>query len=246
LQASDLINISKSPPERSNGLWSDFKYFLFHKPDRPTLVKFKEKKDRMDYSMRIMQRLGIDTEQYSILNVHKIGVDVPAKYVFEELLKWDGDSTCWPNHLARMGRVDEQLSKLEFFFLGIEKMPFGLSDRISSFTIKPMFKLEALNFKLTPDLAGNDNARFLLYKCDGGYPIGYFAMYVRSSIERLQEKEQTQLFLIVGFNFYGKKYISKLKVIDQVWEWIHDRATANILNRIRQLCEWRFVKLQEG
>jgi hypothetical protein len=200
----------------------------------------------MDYSMRIMQRLGIDTEQYSILNVHKIGIDVPAKYVFEELLKWDGDSTCWPNHLAKMGRIDEQLQKLEFFFLGIEKMPFGLSGKFFGLSIKPMFCLEALNLKMTPDPAGNDNARFLLYKCSGGYPIGYFAMYVRSSIERMNEKEQTQLFLIVGFNFYGKKYISTFKIIDQIWEWIHDRATANILNRIRQLCEWRFEKMKEG
>ncbi|MFQ5446964.1 MAG: hypothetical protein ACE5FF_08520 [Saprospiraceae bacterium] len=193
-----------------------------------------------------MQRLGISTDQYSILNIHKIGVHTPAKYVFEELLKWDGDSTCWPNYLAKVGRIDHQLDNIELFLFGHRKYPFGLKKGFLGFKFIPLFKLKALKFQLLPDPVDFDNARYLLYKSSGGYPIGIFAMYVRSSIDHQKEGGQAQLFFVVGFNFYGKENWSHNKLINRIWEWVHDRATANILNRIKQLCEWRFEKIQNG
>lgn len=91
-----------------------------------------------------------------------------------------------------------------------------------------------------------DNARYLLYKCSGGYPIGVFTMYVRSSIKDQNEKEQSQLFLMVGFNFYGKEGWSDKKIINRTWELIHNRVNSNVLNRIKQLSEWRFDKIKRG
>ena len=80
---------------------------------------------------------------------------------------------------------------------------------------------------------GSDNARFLLYECSGGYPIGIFTIYVRSSIANQQETEQSQLFMMVGFNFYGKENWSKANLFNRIWESIHDR-------------EWRFEKIKHG
>jgi hypothetical protein len=69
-------------------------------------------------------------------------------------------------------------------------------------------------------------------------------MYVRSSIARRNEALQSQLFMAVGFDFYGRKTKFKLSPINKVWELIHDRVTANMLSRLKQLCEWRFEKIQ--
>jgi len=85
-----------------------------------------------------------------------------------------------------------------------------------------------------------------MFDSSGGYPIGIFAMYVRSPIAEHNEIEQTQLFFAVGFNFYGKVQRSNMRIVNKVWEKIHNRVTANILNRIRQLSEWRFQRLQDG
>jgi hypothetical protein len=71
-------------------------------------------------------------------------------------------------------------------------------------------------------------------------------MYVRSSIAEQGEIEQTQLFFAVGFNFYGKENRSNTGIVNKTWEKVHNRVTANILNRFKQLCEWRFQRIQEG
>ncbi len=225
---------------------SDVWLFLLHKPKIPTLIKFETEAERQNYSFRIMQRMDMGTDQYSILNIHKIGVEAPAKYVFEELLKWDGDSTCWPNYLAKVGRIDTKLSNIELFLFGLKRYPFGLKKGFPGFRFIPLFRLKALKFQLTPDPVDFDNARYLLYKSSGGYPIGIFSMYVRSSIRDQGETGQSQLFFVVGFNFYGKEDWPNIKLINRLWEWVHDRATANILNRIKQLSEWRFEKIRNG
>jgi hypothetical protein len=67
-------------------------------------------------------------------------------------------------------------------------------------------------------------------------------MYVRSSIPERGEKEMSQLFLMVGFNFYGNRTLSRLNIINKTWEAIHNRVTTHIMNRFKQLCEWRFEK----
>ena len=111
----------KAPPEKSRNIFTDIRYFLFHKPSIHTLIEFSDDKAREDYGYQIGQRTGIDATQYSVLNIHRIGIEVPVRYVFEELLSWDGDSTCWPNHIASVDRLDGQLEKIQIYLLGFKK-----------------------------------------------------------------------------------------------------------------------------
>ena len=71
-------------------------------------------------------------------------------------------------------------------------------------------------------------------------------MYVRSSIADMGETEQSQLYFSVGFNFYGKEYRSKWAFLNRIWEAVHNRVTTNVLNKIKQLCEWRIEKMEAG
>jgi hypothetical protein len=49
----------------------------------------------------------------------------------------------------------------------------------------------------------------------------------------------------VSFNFFGKKeWQEKRKLVNILWEWVHNRVTANVLNRIKQLSEWRIETIQ--
>jgi hypothetical protein len=235
----------RAPPSRSNGFLSDISLFFLHKPNTPTLIEFKTETEREDYSHRIMQRLGIDVSKYSVLNIHKIGIDVPVRYAFEEIMQWDGDSTCWPNHIAAVERMDGQLEHIQIHLLGQKKYPLGFKNAFFGLKFIPLFSLHAMKFQLLPG-PSDDNARFLLYESSGGYPIGIFTMYVRSSIAEQGEIEQTQLFLGVGFNFYGKESRSNTRILNKTWEIIHNKVTANIMNRFKQLCEWRFQRIQEG
>ena len=84
------------PPSSSTGFLSDINNFILNKPKIPTLISFKSNIERENYAFRILQRLGTEVSEYRILNVHQIGINVPAKYIFEELLKWNGDSTVGP------------------------------------------------------------------------------------------------------------------------------------------------------
>jgi uncharacterized protein YbjT (DUF2867 family) len=234
------------PPGKSNGILSDIKNFLLHKPSIPTLIKFNSPTERENYTFRILQRLEVKVSNYKIFNMHKIGVNAPAKYVFEELLKWNGDSTCWPNHIAKVERKDDRLEELTIYLFGWTKYPLWIKNLLQKMNFFPLFKLHSIRFKKIPDPMAADNARYLLYESFGGYPIGVFTMYVRSSIESQNEDEQAQLFLMVGFNFYGKEKWSTKRLVNRPWEMIHDRVTSNVLYRIKQLCEWRFEKLKEG
>ena len=235
----------KIPPERSNNVFSDIRNFLINKPEIDTLIRFRTEEERENYNHRIMQRFGINVFNYKILNVHHIGIEAPPSYVFNELLRWDGDSTCWPNHIAKVKRTDENIEKIKILLFGWKKYPFGWEKSFLGFRFIPLFLLNSIKIKSIPDSFDFDNARYLLYKCSGGYPIGIFAMYVRSSIEDMGEQEQTQLYFTVGFNFYGNERISSNKIINKIWESIHNRVTANVLNRIKQLSEWRIDKMQE-
>lgn len=229
--------MSKTPPPRSKGIISDFRMFLINKPPVKTHIRFKSLEEREYYSHRIIQRLGVNVEKYNVLNIHQIGIDVPPKYAFEELLNWNGDSTCWPNHIAQVSRVNNQLENINIYLFGKKRIPFGLS---------PLFDLTAIRIQKIPQAIDSDNARFLLYKCSGGYPIGVFYMYVRSPVEEQNEVESTQLFFVVGFNFYGKENMTEKNIINRFWEKIHDRVTTNTMLRFKQLCEWRFERIQEG
>lgn len=235
----------KSPPKRSKGIPSDIRNFFLHRPPIPTLIKFSSEAEKEDYSHRIIQRIGIDVTKYSVLNIHRIGINVPVRYIFEELLNWDGDSTCWPNHIATVDRLEGRLEHIQIFFLGRRKYPFGFKNGFFGLKFIPLFSLNAVRFQRLPGLS-DDNARYLLYDSNGGYPIGIFTMYVRSSIPERGETEQSQLFLAVGFNFYGEEHRPNINIVNKIWEKIHNRVTANVLNRLKQLCEWRFQRIQEG
>ncbi|MCF8366715.1 MAG: hypothetical protein K9H16_13085 [Bacteroidales bacterium] len=226
------------PPKAGATIFADIRNFFIHKPSERTLVKFNNKEEREIYCKRIMQRLGIDVESYSVLNVHKIGLDVPVHYVFDELLQWSGDSTCWPNHLAHVHLLNNRLEEIEIHLFGRKFYPFGL--------FSPLFRLDAIRIQRIPATSDYDNARYLLYKCSGGYPIGVFSMYVRTSIPNENEIGQAQLFMAVGFDFYGRKSPFRVNPVNFFWEMIHDRVTTNTLNRFKQLCEWRFQKIQNG
>lgn len=236
----------KYPPARSKGLLSDFKFFLLNKPKISTLIKFNSESERQNYCLRIMQRIGIDVNSYTILNIHKIGIEVPVSYIFEELLQWNGDATCWPNYIAKVERIDDRLENINIFLLGWTKYIFGLKNGFLGLNFIPLFKLKAIKIQHQPNPTDFDNARYMLYKSSGGYPIGIFSMYVRSSIDSQQEVEKSQLFLMVGFDFYGKKEWLKRNLIKKIWESIHNRVTTNIMNRFKQLCEWRFEKIKHG
>ena len=234
--------MSKHPPAKSTGILSDIRYFFMNKPEFATNIKFHSEEERLVYSKRILQRIGIGVDIYRVLNVNRIGIKAPATFVFEELLKWNGDSSCWPNHIAKVTLKDGRLENIKVNLFGWPPDPFTHKKGIAGLHLFHLFNLNAIKIQYTPDSFDFDNARYLLYKCSGGYPIGVFLMYVRSSIPESGEKEMSQLFIMVGFDFYGNNTFPKLSIIHKTWEAIHNRATAHILNRLKQLCEWRFEK----
>ena len=227
-------------PRKSESLWFDLHHYLLRKPDRETLIVFETPEKREEFSQRVMQRLDISVEQYAVLNIHKIGIDVPGRYIFEELLAWNRDSVYWPNRLACIKRLEGALDHIQIFLFGMETIfPFG-SRRNGGFKLPPLFVMDRLRFNHTPKTSDVDNARSLLYRCSGGYPIGVFSMYVRSSIAEHNEKETSQLFFMVAFNFFGTQNWFNNHLVNYVWEAIHDRATANIMSRIKTTCEFKF------
>jgi len=222
-----------------NSILCDFKNYIVNKPKIKTLLDYKSPEEKENIRHRILQRIGIEVNEYSVLNIHKIGIEVPVKNVFEELLQWDGNSNFWPNQLARVKRINGSLEKILIYTLGVEKINLGglLSDGIK---FKPLFNMSALKFQFTTPATDTGNARYLLYKCSGGYPIGIFSLYVRSSIAGQNEKEKTQLFSLAAFDFYGKKSWVYNNLINPVWEKTHNRATNNILNRMKIEFESKF------
>lgn len=236
----------KKPPERSGSALADIWNFLIFTPKYKTYIRFKTFKDRLDFRQRIMQRIGMDASHYSVLNVHKIGIDAPANYIFEELLNWNGDSTCWPNHIAKVDRINNTIENIQILPFGRSTYPFGIKNGIFGAHFIPLFNLNAQKIQSVPISSDADNARYILYKCSGGYPIGFYTMYVRSSIAHEGEKEQSQLFFGVGFDFFGKKSWAKTHIVVKFWALIHNKVTQNVMNRFKQLAEWRFEKIQKG
>lgn len=228
----------KKPPIASKSILGDIRHFFLHKPKTPTLITFESSEAQEAFSKRIMQRTGLEVSKYSILNLHKIGIDAPVQHVFNELLEWSGESTCWPNYIARVHRVNNRLENIQILLFGIKKMPFGF--------LSPLFSMSAIRIQKIPASSDYDNARYLLYACSGGYPIGIFSMFVRSAIPEENESGQCQLFMAVGFDFYGRKTKFKRNPINFTWELIHNRVSINIMHRFKELCEWRFEKIQNG
>jgi len=217
---------------RNQGLISDIRSFVLHKPSTPTLVEYDSEAAREDYSQRIAQRLGINVAQYAILNIHRVGIEAPTRHVFEELLQWDGRPAYWPNRIVKVDRTDGRPDQFKFFLLGWKRFP--------------LFRMDAVAEQRLPDESNFDNARYLLYQCSGGYPVGICGIYVRSPIADLGETKQTQAFFAVGFNFYGRKNWPRKHIVNRLWEGIHNRVTANVLTRFKQQCEDGFQRVQAG
>jgi hypothetical protein len=237
----------KKPPSISKGLFSDIRYFFLHKPEYPTLVKFDTAEERYDYTQRIIQRIGIDSSQYSVLNINKIGIDAPVQLIFDDLMHFRNNPSCWPNHIAKVDRADNDLKHIRILPFGWKRYPFKFMKSFFGLPLIPLFLLDAIRIKSVPDSYDFDNARYFLYECSGGYPIGILAIYVRSSIPELGETHKSQLVFGVGFNFFGKReWQDRRKLVGRVWEWVHNRVTANVLNRLKQLTEWRFETRQKN
>lgn len=238
---------TKKPPLISKGIITDILYFFLHKPKYPTLIKFNSSEERYDYNHRVIQRIGIDTNQYSILNINKIGIEAPVNHIFNELMHFNGSPSCWPNHIAKVDQINNNLENIRILPFGWKSYPFKFMKSFFGLPLIPLFLLNAIRVKNTPDNFDFDNARYLLYECSGGYPIGILVIYVRSSIPELGETSKSQLIFGVGFNFFGKqKWQEKRKFVSVIWERVHNRVTANVLNRIKQLSEWRIETIQEN
>ncbi len=230
----------KKPPSPSKSILSDvFNYFI-HKPEHPTFVRFDNSEERSNYNHRIIQRIGIDADQYSVLNINKIGIEAPVNHVFDELMNFDANPLCWPNHIAKVDHMDDKREHIRVLPFGWNRYPFKFMKSFFGLPLIPLFQLDAIRIKSVPDSFDFDNARYFLYNCSGGYPIGILAIYVRSSIPEMDETGKTQLIFGVGFNFFGRhEWQKKWKFLSAFWEWVHNRVTANVLNRIKQLSEWR-------
>lgn len=226
---------------KNNSFLCNLRFYFLTKPKVKTLVEYKTPEDRKLFGRQILSQLGVPVDEYSVLNIHKIGIELPVKDVFEELLHWDGNSNYWPNKIARVKRIDGNLENIFIFMFGIERLKFRWL-KGKSVRIKPLFNLNALKFQYSSSPGDNHNARYLLYECSGGYPIGIFSLYARESIPKQNETRQTQLFSVVAFNFYGKKHWFYTKIINPVWEKIHNKVTNNVLNRMKNEFESKFYQ----
>lgn len=212
------------PPARgSTSLLSDVGHYLLARPRHATAVRFADGALRALYEPRILQRLGISVADYAILNIHRIGVEAPTERIWEVIETWDSGSGFWPDRLATVEQRTDHLDEVRVSPLGLHRLN--------------LFRLSLLKRQDVPPPREMDNARFLLYRCSGGYPIGIFCIYVRSRIPGEGEVEQTQVFFVVAFNFYGHDRLSRLAWVRAPWQWLHDRVIANVLNRLKARCE---------
>ena len=242
-----MVQDSASPVGRVRGgssvggLVRDVRDFLLASPPADTAVPAATFEERRDLSESIQQRVDIDVTPYSILNIHRIGIDSPGRAVFERIMDWDGDSSYWPNHLARATRMDEGLHRIDIHLFGWR--------RCLGRQVKPLFRLEALRILPQPGPCDPDNHRYVMFHCDGGYPIGHFIMYVRSSIPARGETGPTQLFLAVGFNVYGRRNLARAgpaRLVTALWDKLHNRVTSHVLHRLKAQCEAELQGIENG
>jgi len=210
--------VSSRPPVPSRGLLGDVYHFLLRRPAGPTHVPITDAASREYFGGRIAHHLGTPVEDYAVLNIHRIGIDAPAEQIFAAIQRRSAIAVCWPNHLARLQRDDTTAGETRVSVLGCR--------------FWSLFRLTEVEV----DEFGSEG-RYLMFRSHGGYPIGIFAMHVRPTIRELGEEAESQLFFVVSFNFYGQPHWWGAKFVHGFWEAVHNRATGNILNRVRQLCE---------
>jgi len=242
----ELQNKISGLPPYSKNLFTDLYYFLFKSPKLKTYLKFANPTDQKYYGLRLLHRSNVMVHEYKVLNIHKIGINAPGNHIFEELLKWDENSLYWPNNLARIKRIEGYLDNIQIYLFGIDKI-FGIKTlNLSGIRFPPLFRLEKREINFIPKTTDLDNERSLLYDCSGGYPIGVFSLYVRSSRKEYNEKEMSQLFITVAFDFFGLKKKRHSIFFKTFWEKIHNRVTANVLNRINLICESKFNAINDS
>ena len=227
-------------PGQSRSVVSDVRRFVLQRPAVPTLMESKSDAVREDYERRIRQRLDLSVSEYAVMNIHKIGIAAPVGHVFEELLDRQAVLRCWPGHLATLERVNDDFERINVYLLGRRKRFLGLKFDLLGLNVVPLFTMKAIKVQRVPAPSDFDSPRYVLYDCSGGYPVGVFGCYVRSPIKDLGEVEQSQVFMAVVFNFYGKADWPEKHIVNIAWERIHNRVTANILNRFKRLCEFEF------
>jgi hypothetical protein len=215
---------------RTQGLWADLTGYVLRRPARPTRVPLPTVARRGDYDDRILQRLGIRVHDYSVLNIHRVGIEAPTALVWETVTRWRPDGGYWPNTLARAEFARHLPRHVEILLLGHI----------------PLFQLDFLRWQTTPGPTDVDNARYLIYRCRGGYPMGVLSIYVRSRIEAEDEVEPTQLFFVVSFDFFGRKNWLNARLARPLWEAIHNRVTGHSLIRFKAHCEAGFAAVQTG
>jgi len=111
--SDQVYNTASSCPGNSINLLTDIKYFFTRKPAIGTYVKIHSEEEKKEISQRIFQRTGVIVDNYNVLNLHKIAVDTPAQYLFEEVMKWDGNSCWWPNHIAHVSYLDNDKKNIK-------------------------------------------------------------------------------------------------------------------------------------
>lgn len=228
------------PYKKSNSIVSDIRHFFLNKPEKNTLIELKSEFDRDHFNRLIFDRTGYELGNYKMLNIHQIAIDVPADFIFDELMKWNSESCWWPNHVAKVHVLDEQLSHIDVFLFGKLNFRPGNKKQSPEFHLLRLFNLSILKKEESTLTSSSDNAHYLFYQCSGGYPIGVFSLFTRNSIPERNEDCISQLFMMVSFNFYGIKSWSKIKFITKPWEAIHNRVTTNSLTRIKNYCELNY------
>jgi hypothetical protein len=230
--------------ETSQSILGDVRLYFMRRPAISTLVRLDQGEVRLEYAQRIAQRVGIDVTQYSVLNIHRVGIDAPVRYVFDEIIHWRGDAPYWPNHVATPHNEDSRPEEVRVVVFG--RSIGGWLESVTRTRLATLFEMHARTVRHVPADSDLDNARYFLWDCRGGYPIGIFSIFARSPIAALGEIEQTQLFFAVGFNPHGRRFLSSIRPVRRTWEVIHNRVTGNVLNRFKSQCEKQFQATREG
>ena len=235
----------QSSPAESSSLVSDVTGFVLHRPEVTTHVSVESDSWREDYTLRIAQRTGVDVSVYSILNIHRIGINAPVEVVFEEVERWNGGSYAWPDHIAMIEEIPDEPDGFRVIFLGHTAIMRWLRRRLGP-QFGMLFRATVVEARRVPNAQDLDNARFFLWNCSGGYPLGVFSIFVRSSIPERGETDPTQVFFAVGFNPFGHAFLGRIRPIRTIWQAVHDSVTSNVLNRFKHQCEASFRDLQLG
>ena len=196
---------------------------MLRSPAEATRLDLAVPGKRETYDRRVLERLGVSVAGHEVLNIHRIGIDAPPELVWDELQHWSPDGGYWPGGIVRGQWEGEGLEHGSIRLLGLSFLP--------------LFRLDLVRRQETPPPTDPDRARYVLYRCSGGYPIGVFSIYVRARIVAEGEVEPTQMFFMVSFDFFGRKHWLGTRAVRPLWESIHDRVTSQVLNRFKAHCQ---------